>query len=295
MTEGQPGDLLSAVLTLRPLAAGPAAPFYGREAQGLLLGALEQVDAALARDLHDSQGPKPITVSSLLGPKSQGLEPDRHYHLRLTAIDAGVTAALFQALRAGPLAPGAEVRLGEARLLVEGVTFNPEEHSWAASARYDALSAPWLMARRMPARRIRVHLASPTTFKRAGMHLPFPLPELAFGSLLDRWNAFSPIELPAELRRYAAECLAVSRYELSTRSLPMKAGAVRKGASGWIEYYALNPDRYWLALANLLAEFALFCGVGAGTTMGLGQARLKAERWPRRAAVEDSAAHPTGG
>jgi CRISPR-associated endoribonuclease Cas6 len=96
---------------------------------------------------------------------------------------------------------------------------------------------------------------------------------LTFGSLQARWEAFSPVGMPKEVRRYAEECLAISRYNLSSRSVHMKNGAVRKGAVGWIEYYALNPDRYWLALVNLLADFALYSGVGAGTSMGLGQVR----------------------
>lgn len=289
MNPSTPPDLLSAVLTLRPLAPAPAEPFYGREAQGLLLGALRRVNPALAQAIHDSQGPKPLTVSSLLGPKAKGLESGRHYFLRFTAYEAGLAAALWDALNEGPLSPGAQVRLAEAALKVEALAWSPEDHPWAAATRYDALSAPWLMARRAPARRIRLHLASPTTFKRGEMHLPFPLPELVFGSLLDRWNAFSPVELPQEMRRYAAECIAVSRYELATRSLAMKGGAVRKGASGWIEYYALNPDRYWMALANLLAEFAFFSGIGAGTAMGLGQARRQEDAKDRLAQKEEPA------
>lgn len=40
---------------------------------------------------------------------------------------------------------------------------------------------------------------------------------------------------------------------------------------------AVNHDRYWLSVINLLADFALFAGVGAGTSMGLGQCRRIAD------------------
>ena len=94
-----------------------------------------------------------------------------------------------------------------------------------------------------------------------------------FGSLLERWNAFAPVALPEETRRYAAECLAVSRYDLETRSLPFKEGAVKIGMVGQVMFAATHYDRYWLSLINLLADFALFAGVGAGVTMGMGQCR----------------------
>ncbi len=145
-------------------------------------------------------------------------------------------------------------------------------HPWAAQTSYEALAAPWLLGRAQPERKITLQFASPTTFKSGGKNVPVPLPEWVFGSLLEKWNAFAPVALPGEARRFAAECLALSRYELGTRGLPLKDG-VKIGAVGQATYTALNNDRYWLSLMNLLADFALYAGVGAGTTMGLGQCR----------------------
>jgi CRISPR-associated endoribonuclease Cas6 len=108
------------------------------------------------------------------------------------------------------------------------------------------------------------------------MHIPIPLPELVFGSLLEKWNTFAPIAFPPETRRYAAECLAVSRYKLESRSVGVKGQALRMGGIGRVTYTTLNYDRYWMSLVQVLAEFALFASVGAGTTMGLGQGRKEA-------------------
>jgi CRISPR-associated endoribonuclease Cas6 len=105
------------------------------------------------------------------------------------------------------------------------------------------------------------------------MHIPIPLPELVFGSLLERWNAIAPLAFPEEAKRYAAECLAISRYKLSTRAVPLKGGGLRVGAVGKISYISLNYDRYWMSVMATLAEFALFSGAGAGTAMGLGQCK----------------------
>jgi CRISPR-associated endoribonuclease Cas6 len=130
-----------------------------------------------------------------------------------------------------------------------------------------------------------LQFTSPTTFKSQEKHVPVPLPELVFGSLLERWNAFAPIAFPPETRRYAAECLALARYRLSTRPVPMKSGGLRVGAVGEATYTSINYDRYWMSLMGVLAAFALFSGVGAGVSMGLGQCRQAAEPpSPREAA-----------
>jgi CRISPR-associated endoribonuclease Cas6 len=42
---------------------------------------------------------------------------------------------------------------------------------------------------------------------------------------------------------------------------------------GKVTYSALNHDRYWLSLIHLLADFALFAGIGVSTALGMGQAR----------------------
>ena len=103
--------------------------------------------------------------------------------------------------------------------------------------------------------------------------MPLPLPDLVFGSLVERWNCFAGVAFPAEARRYAAECLAVSRFDLSSRPVAAKESGLRMGAVGQITYTTLNYDRYWMAVLHTLAAFALFSGVGAGTASGMGQCR----------------------
>lgn len=104
-----------------------------------------------------------------------------------------------------------------------------------------------------------------------------PLPAWVFASLLERWNAFAPVALPDEARRFAQECLALSAYRLSTRMVAVKEGGLRAGAVGEARYTATRFDRYWLSVIHLLADFALFAGVGVGTSVGMGQARRDPE------------------
>lgn len=296
---------------VRAGAGGEPARSYGRAAHALLLDAVREADAGLAAELHDSSGLKPFTASDLIGySPRRGLEAGRSYCLRFTGLTRAASAAVLAAVGGGRLAAGRRVRLAEDEFEVEGdksqtsnsnsptsdfrppasnvssqisnvETEIPREapeiqnprSAWAAATMYESLSAPWLLGRSAPSHRIAFRFASPVTFKSNEKHVPLPLPGWVFGSLLEKWNAFAPVALPPETRRFAEECLAVSGFELRSRPAYLKDGSVRVGAVGAARYTAINKDRYWLSLMNLLADFALFAGVGAGTTMGLGQVR----------------------
>lgn len=283
--------------------------WWGRAAHALLLDTVRRYDEKLAESLHSEQGPRPFTASNLMGRSSRGgLDMGSSYTLRFTAFQAELVQILLNATQPdGPLAPGATIELDYLRFRIETIQPssliadgefpiakspipNPQSSSpnpqsairnpqspWSALTSYQELSAPYLLAKIAPPRRISLQFTSPTSFKSGGMHVPLPLPELVFNSLLERWNAFAPVVFPPETRRYAAECLAVSRYKLSSRATPVKSRGLQVGGVGEITYASLNYDRYWMSVISVLAEFALFSGVGAGTAMGLGQCRWVAE------------------
>jgi CRISPR-associated endoribonuclease Cas6 len=272
-------DLLSLVLILRPLTAGapqrPLPQWWGRAAQALLLDVVRRADEALAADLHDESGLRPYTASNLMGHFGAGRQPlcEQTYTLRFTALTARLSALLLQAVRpGGVLAPGAALQLDYLPFRVEAVHLDPAGHPWAGQAAYDDFAAGHLVGA-APPRRLTLQLASPTTFHVNGRHLPLPLAEQVFASLLERWNAFAPLALPAETRRFAAECLYLSRYRLNSLAVPVKEGGLRIGAVGEVTYTASVYDRFWLSALYHLAEFARYAGLGSGTGYGLGQAR----------------------
>ena len=92
------------------------------------------------------------------------------------------------------------------------------------------------------------------------------------GSLLARWNVFAPLTLPDDVRRYAQECLAVSRYRLQSHAVQF-GQAISVGFTGQCQYTALVWDPYWLRVVSLLAAYAFYSGVGLRTTVGMGQVR----------------------
>lgn len=275
-------DLLSITLALRlaesPSPEKPLPLWWGRAAQAALLHALQHYSAELAEELHDgASGLRPYTATSLIGYSSRrGLEPERSYRLRFTALRQDVCEAFGWAAGQGSLKTGSTLRLDEYAFTIQQVDMQRQS--------YEELSAGYLLAKVPPERRLRLRLNSPTVFKTAGRHLPLPLPELVFGSLLERWNSFAPVTFPDELKRFVGECLLISRYRLSSRVVPLKGGGLRVGAVGEVVYTSANYDRYWLSLLHALAAYAAYAGVGAGTTQGLGQCAAAAAS---RTASED--------
>ncbi len=137
-------------------------------------------------------------------------------------------------------------------------------------------------------RRWALEFISPVTFRHERTNHPLPLPELVFGSLLDKWNALAPLPLPSELHAVAAG-LVVSNFELRSLAVPTKGGALQIGAVGRCAYSAVQQNVAWLAEIDLLARFAFYGGVGAGTARGFGQTRLIAAERDRPCARRLSA------
>ena len=274
-----PYDLLSLVLTLAPLPSAdePAEvpPWWGRAAQALLLDLVRRADPSLAQSLHDDPGTPPYTTSTLMGHfREHHFLPGETYTLRLTALNAPLSGILWQAAQpGGTLAPGAKLELDYRPLTVQAAAWQPQGHPWAAATTYTELAAGYLMPNRPPDRHLALLFTSPTAFRTNGHNTALPTPELVFGSLLNRWNAFSPLTFPPEMRRYAAECLVASRFELSSRVAPGKDSSFRVGAVGQATYTSTHYDRYWMSVSSTLAAYSLFAGVGAATGAGMGQCR----------------------
>jgi len=301
-------ELLSLVLKLKPLTSPtpekPLPRWWGRAVHALLLNVVRQYAPELAASLHPQprhageaqleghpnfSQTRPFTASTLMGRFPRGdFDPQGDYTLRLTALEASLGGILWQAAQDGPLSPGKTIELDYHQFQVlasapqpdgagssgENGTAPQNGFAWAARSSYQQLAAPYLLGSKPAPRRVRLQFTSPVTFKTGGKHQPLPLPELVFGSLLDRWNAFAPLAFPPEVRRYAAECLAVSAFKLSSRRVDAKSRGLRLGAVGQVTYTSLNYDRYWMSVLHTLAACAQFSGVGAGTSLGLGQCRV---------------------
>ena len=266
--------LTSLIIQLTAPAGAVLPAALGRAAQALLLDVIHQNDPALAQSIHSGDGPRPYTVSNLvMGRRKAGsvyLQAGQEGWLRFT----GLTGPVSRQLQALAARPPQVVALDSQEFLVTGAALDPAEHAWAGQTSYQDLAAPYLLGgKERLSHKVELLFTSPTTFKRSGRYVPLPAPELVFGSLLDRWQHFAPIALHPDMRRFAAETVALRRYRLRTRGAPQKQGGMRIGFTGRATFTALNRDRYWLNMLHLLAAYAFYCGVGAGTGAGLGQVR----------------------
>ncbi len=248
-------------------------PHLGRAARAALLRIVAASDPGLAERLHASDQRRPYTCSTLWGaPVRRGslvLDPDNEVYLRFT----GLTAELSAHLQRLAEEPPPYIELERVRLEVRGATLDGGGDPWAGQATYQELASAHLLGDGSPSHRAELHFASPTAFRSGGRTVPLPLPELVYGSLVETWNAFAPVGVSEEVRRFAAECLAISRYRLSTRAVSAKGGSVQIGFVGHCCYTALNRDRYWLGVIQLLTDYAFYAGVGYQTTAGMGQVR----------------------
>lgn len=267
-------DLVALVLTVAPRKMTNTPGHLGRAVHSLLLRLIGAEDTALAEALHDSHTAKPFTCTTLIGGKrldadARQYRPEDPAWLRFTGLTGDVSAHLLRLAENPP----STIDLDGHLFAVQSATLDNTVHPWAGQTSYEELGAPHLLAQRPPDFRIKLEFASPTTFRSQGRSLPVPMPVWVFGSLLDRWNQFSPIQAAAEMRRFAEECVVLSQYSLHTRAVPMKESVVQMGCVGRASYACLNRDKYWVSMLNMMADFAFYSGVGYQTTAGLGQVR----------------------
>jgi CRISPR-associated endoribonuclease Cas6 len=278
--------LISLVLTLTPETPAALPPELGRAVYAETLARLAAADPALAEQIHTGDGPKPLTCSGLIpaerpGPDEGGRNPldslavrsGGRYYVRITGLTERASRALVVTLLDQP--PPHWNLHGQTFQVLEAIC-DRARHAWTGQTSCEELAAGALArgerSEHWP-RTITLEFASPTAFKSQEMQVPVPMPGLVFGSLVERWNAFSPVALDPDLRRFAEEHVAISRYRLESKPVPTKSGALRIGGVGQVMYTLLDDDRYAAAALNILADFALFSGVGVQTATGMGQCR----------------------
>jgi CRISPR-associated endoribonuclease Cas6 len=271
--------LISAVLTLAPTQPVTVPANLGRATHAWFLDEVRTQDSALAETLHAPNQERPFTVSNLWGAgrpdreKQVSFAPERPCFLRLTSFWPPLSALVQE--RILPHLPES-ITLAGAGFRIVDVAVDGAQHPWAGQASFEDLVQRYTLQAAAPPPRLTLRFASPTVFRSDGANVPLPLPGLVFEGLARRWNAFAPLQIPPEVRRFADEVMVIARYELRTEQVIFGEEGERgmyPGFVGTCSYAFKTHDRYWLGLAHLLAAFALYAGVGARTTMGLGQAR----------------------
>lgn len=267
-------DLYSVVFELRVSHAATVSGTTGHLAHALFLSLIQQFDPALSAYLHNLPGPKPFTISPLLGVKQQPenliLPGELLCSLRITLLDGG---DLWHHLSTYALQTEVvQVHLGPAQLrLIRFITStNVDRTGWAEIT-------DWQMLTHLPVQHIiSIQFASPTAFSLGarGYEL-FPKPSFIWESLLRAWNAYAPQHLKMDKQRlctFLKDHVSVLDCDIATLMWRYPR-YVQKGFVGTCTYQIQEEDDDIAANLTTLAAFARYAGIGYKTTMGMGQAR----------------------
>ncbi len=277
--------LLSLLLTLTPTEPTTLEGFYGRQAQAWFLGQIAQHDPGMAERLHNYNGMRPYTISSLIVPQGgrRGengtihVVPGNQVQLRITSLSAPlseliltkIVTSLPQKLRL-KWSHFRELRLSK-------------ENDWDGEASFEGLVE---QGARSGGESATLEFFSPTAFRSGQVDLTLPTPDQVWRSLWWRWNTFAPEEFHIDplWPEFAANCMVVSDFCLKAMQVRFKNGVkgAATGATGQATYRLL-PEKHCGEFAifrqgadqvmRTLAGFALYSGIGHHTAIGLGQSR----------------------
>jgi len=263
--------LSSSIIKLHALHSGQLGHDSGQWANAVFYGLLHQVDPVQAEALHQWNGRKPFTISSLGGlPKGNGptveLRAGWECWLRVTTLGQEIFRPFIRHFLQGGSRP--QIRLGPLTFGVSEVLSTPGSHPWAGYIESDQL-----LTGSDPVDSLTLDFVSPTVFNLGPRYELFPLPALVFGSLATKWNAYlSPLLNREEIEALAKDKAMISDFRLQTHTQRWQ-GRIQKGFRGRCTYdlsQISDPHRHFLAA---LADFALYAGVGGKTTQGMGQCR----------------------
>ena len=255
----------------------------GRQFQGWFFDKLPEINPSLADRLHVLDQKQGYTLSTAF-PANQHAGSERLQknlsHLRLTILDDSLRDFfIFEFLpQMGP------------EIHILWMDFKPA--SFVYSDHLDARAGflPYAQLARdggnHQQKKVTMAFVSPTVFRSNDQDIPLPEPGRIYRNLQIFWNAFAPQALAIEddWLDFAREAIVINRiYHLKTERLRF-AGGQRGAATGFvgrIEFSLLSPnhlDDKWAAyfpqgqsIFLTLSAFAFFCGVGARTTIGMGQ------------------------
>ena len=217
----------------------------------------------LAEQLYRKQGNKPFTLSLLHRSRKEG--PDGPLRLRVTLLDDALFPVFTQYFLSGQRG----IRVGDQELLVSRLLCTPE--SGEPLACYASYRELWEGANNT-AHRIPVRFLSPTTFKTGDLWTPFPLPHLCWNSWARAWTVHSGHALEGDLSEKIQRYVAAAYHRIaSARAAAYKGPSIGFKGEVTFEIQRKGCEPHFVRIVNVLADFAVYCGTGAKTTMGMGQ------------------------
>lgn len=267
--------LYSVVFVLRPPEGTVLPSTTGEYTNAVFYSILHECHPDLFRTIHDGPSPKPFTVSPLFGrfrerqdrrPSVAALSGEDPAWFRVCILDDTVFLPFLSAAKSMAL-DGRSIRIDNRHMLLEAVHVLPGSHPFARFDGYEELLASGYGHRRV------LRFLTPTTFTTGEDHVSYPLPDprLVFRSLLLRWKSHGPPVFSDAEGEDLLRSVRVTRYTIRTHAHKFSA-FTKVGFVGEVEFTIGTRKPQLLRLFNTLASFAFYAGVGAKTTMGMGQA-----------------------
>lgn len=237
----------------------------------LFLQLVARVDAALAEELRTPGQLRPFTVGRLqspgLGARWNGrIGSDSDCYLRITGLTRPVVAVLEQIKQSPPQ----EVPFGEQTLTVEEILLEENAAARTGLSSYRAILEDCFYQTKSAPNSFPIRFLSPTGFKSDRQEITLPLPPLVFGSLLQRWNTFSPGPLADDSRLFAELALRPGRFRIESHSVVVDQQP-HSGFTGYVDFRASGKDKFYLQTLEALWRYSFYAGIGYQTAAGLGQ------------------------
>ena len=262
----------------------------GRHLHALFFSLVSHVDRELGDRLHNEKTEKAFTVSPLQVVRSHKSPSRSQNHTlqwehtqiipagtpcwwRVSLLDDTLFGSLTQLwLNLNPEHPW---HLGSADLHITSILGTPQSnHPWANACTYaqiyeQASQSDSEALLRSADRILTFSFATPTAFRQGQYDTALPTRDSVFNSLLNRWNKYSGIELSD----IPLESIFPSFFNIQTE-IAADSRSKFIGCVGEISYRILGDvDALTIKQINALADFALYCGVGRKTPMGMGMIR----------------------
>ena len=202
---------------------------------------------------EDLIGLQPYTISPLIN------EGRKRASFRITLLNDFLWEPLEKAIRKEHL-----ISIGPSSLSIDQdqMKIDYSDYSEIAKARSNDQS-------------IILDFLSPTTFRSKGTNYPLPDPNMVFRSLLTKWNSFSAnlFQVDVSWLDWLKISVRIGHVYQSTQAVQVtEHDHTETGFLGQIQYRIIgkvNSDE--CKIANMLADFSYYSGVGAKTTHGMGQ------------------------
>ena len=277
---------ISTVIHLIPPNDIRLRPTMGHHAHAAFLSLLRAGDPEKAEEIHATSAQKPFTVSPLIGEGERRgdflhIRAGTECWLRFTFLDDDLFAYFGNAFLTQSLP---SIRLGGATFQLSRLSASgPEVDDWSGIQTYESL----IESARTDTR-INVRFYSPTAFRELSprgqktRNEPYLDLVRCYQSWVNKWNAFAPMQIDkSRLLDFVTDHAGLTTVQSKSRMLDFgKHKAVGFVGSYGYQFFVKRQSEdekniEMLRLANLLADFAFYCGTGYKTTMGMGQTRRR--------------------